>query len=160
MLRWTWLSAVVIVADQLTKWMAVERLSDGTVHVVNGFLNIVLRYNEGVAFSLGEILGDAQRWVFSILGVVVCVILVSWIHTLSEKAKWMAISLSLIVGGAIGNLFDRIIMGKVVDFIDVHFPLYLVSPDYHFATFNVADIAISVGATLLIMVMLFNGETE
>ncbi|HIQ06876.1 MAG TPA: signal peptidase II [Thiotrichaceae bacterium] len=160
MLRWTWLSAVIIIADQLTKWMAVERLSDGTVSVVNRFLNMRLRYNEGVAFSFGDFLGEWQRWIFSILGVVVCVILISWVHRLSEKAKWMAVSLSLIIGGAIGNLVDRIFMGKVVDFIDVHFPLYWVSPDYHFATFNIADIAISIGAVLLILIMLFNGETE
>lgn len=160
MLKWGWLSALIIVVDQLSKWMAVERLPDGMVYPVTSFLNMVLRYNEGAAFSLGASMGGAQRWFFSILTVVVCAVLIRWLHKLSDKAGWMAMSLSLIIGGAIGNLVDRLMEGKVTDFIDFHFPLAMVSADYHFATFNVADIAISVGATLLILIMLFNGETE
>ncbi len=160
MLRWTWVSAIVIFMDQLTKWMAEDALTEGLPVRIFSFLNMTLRYNEGAAFSIGADQGGWQRWFFAVLALAVSLFILNWLRTLPKNEKWTAIGLSLVLGGAIGNLIDRVMSGKVTDFIDFHFPIPYLNPDYHFATFNVADIGITMGAALLIIMSLFSANKD
>lgn len=160
MLKWTWLSAVIVFFDQLTKWMAEDALTLYQEVKVTSFLNWTLKYNEGAAFSFLANQGGWQRWFFVVLAVAVSVFILNWLRTLHRSERWTAIGLAMVLGGAIGNLIDRVSMGKVVDFIDFHFPIPFVNPDYHFATFNIADIGISIGAALLIFISLFSSAKE
>ncbi|MEE9350734.1 MAG: signal peptidase II [Thiotrichaceae bacterium] len=160
MLRWTWISAIIIFVDQLTKWMAAANLTKGVPVEVTSFLNMTLWYNEGAAFSFLAGQGGWQRWFFAVLAFSVSLFILNWLRTLPKTEKWTAIGLALILGGAIGNLIDRVLAGKVIDFIDFHFPVPFLNPDYHFATFNVADIGISIGAALLIIVSLFGANDD
>ena len=160
MLRWTWVSAIVVIFDQLTKWMANANLEEGVAVVQNTFLNMTLVYNKGAAFSFLASQGGWQRWFFTILTVVVSLFILNWLRTLSKKEKWTAVGLALVLGGAIGNLIDRVLFGKVTDFIDVHFPLPFINPDFHFATFNIADMGVTMGAMLLIFISLFASDEE
>jgi len=157
MLRWLWITFVVIFIDQITKWMAEANLElGGEPYHVLPHLNFALAYNYGAAFSF---LGDQdgwQRWFFSILAAVVSIIIFIWIARLKESQKWMAIGLSLVLGGALGNLIDRLLYGRVIDFIDVYadWDVFFLNHG-HFATFNVADIAINIGAVILVAIGLF-----
>lgn len=159
MLAWLWVAGVVIAIDQLTKWMAESTLVEvGNSIPVFPHLNWTLAYNYGAAFSF---LGDQdgwQRWFFAILAVVVSGFLINWLRKLRKTSRWGAFGLVMVLGGAIGNLIDRLLLGKVIDFIDVYFDIPLVMDNYHFATFNVADIAITIGAIVLIFLSLFAEE--
>ncbi len=141
------IAIVVILLDQFTKLWAEAALSYAQpVPVFPGF-NLTLLYNKGAAFSF---LGDAggwQRWFFLALALGVSGWLVLWLRKLGEQERWMGLSLSLLIGGALGNAIDRVYLGHVVDFID----LYCCG--YHWPAFNIADSAISVGAVLLFILM-------
>jgi signal peptidase II len=144
--RWLPVTALVILLDQLSKaWMARHFSFDGSVAVLP-VLNITLRFNSGAAFS---VLADAsgwQRWLFTGLAIAVAAIIIVWLYRLDGRKQWLlALSLSLILAGALGNLIDRLVLGHVIDFIDVHWK------DVHFPAFNVADSAITVGAILLLL---------
>lgn len=147
MLHWLWLSALVVVIDQITKYWVVaefelyERLS------VLPFFNLTLAHNEGAAFSFLAGAGGWQRWFFTAIALVVSVALVVWLKRLPKSDRLVAIALALILGGAIGNVYDRIMFGYVVDFLDFFWN------GYHFPAFNVADSAITVGAGLMILDM-------
>ncbi len=158
MLAWLWLSAVVIALDQLTKWMAEANLEFGVPVEVVPHFNLTLAYNTGAAFSFLSDLGGAQRWLFAILAIAVSIFIISWLRKLRKTQTWIAIGLSLVLGGAIGNLIDRLLYGKVIDFIDIYFDIPFVMENYHFATFNVADIAITLGASLLVFLSIFRSE--
>jgi len=160
-LKCLWISFVVILIDQITKWTAessLELISAGGQSIpVIPHLNFTLAYNYGAAFSF---LGDQdgwQRWFFTILAAVVSVVILIWMSKLKEKEKWTAISLSLVLGGAVGNLIDRLLYGRVIDFIDLYadWDVFFLSKwhdgFHHFATFNVADIAINIGAVILVV---------
>ncbi len=160
MLRWLWITFVVIFIDQITKWMAEANLElGGEVYPVIPHLNFALAYNYGAAFSFLGDQGGWQRWFFSILAAVVSIVIFIWIARLKESQKWMAVGLSLVLGGAIGNLIDRLLYGRVIDFIDVYadWDVFFLN-NGHFATFNVADIAINIGAIILISLSLFQKE--
>lgn len=167
-LKWLWITFVIILIDQITKWMAessLELLSAGGQSIpVIPHLNYTLAYNYGAAFSFLGDQGGWQRWFFTILAAVVSVVILIWMSKLKPKEKWTAISLSLVLGGAIGNLIDRVLYGRVIDFIDVYadWDVFFLSkwPDgmYHFATFNVADIAINIGAIILVVGSFFVGD--
>jgi len=153
-MRWLWLSVLVIILDQLSKFFISENLALKPPVELTSWLNLVLAHNTGAAFSF---LGDAggwQRWFFAILAGVVSIVLIVWILKLPKKAVWMASALALILGGAIGNLIDRVRFGHVVDFIDFHIDTW------HFATFNIADAAISVGAVMLLIDAFFLSTHE
>jgi signal peptidase II len=144
-LKWLWLSAAVLLLDQATKYLA-ESLLD--LHRPVGllpFLNLTLTYNTGAAFSLLSGAGGWQRWLFIVLAIVITVVLALWLRRASPGDRWLVVGLSLVLGGALGNLWDRLTVGAVVDFIDVH---YL---DWHWPAFNVADSAICIGAVMLIV---------
>ncbi len=154
MLNWLWLSGLIIVLDQISKWLA-ERFLEPFVPVpVMPSFNLTLVYNKGAAFSFLSQAGGWQRWFFSGLAIAVSVFIILWLRRLHARDTWTAAGLSLVLGGAIGNLIDRLIYGHVIDFIDVFYSTY------HFPTFNVADSAITVGATLLIVHSLFTHKHE
>jgi signal peptidase II len=144
-LRWLWLSVAVIVLDQLTKQLAVDLLEMHQPVAVAPFLNLTLTYNTGAAFSLLNDAGGWQRWLFAGLSVVVSIVIVAWLWGIPSRERWLACGLALVLGGALGNLWDRLLIGAVVDFIDVYYQRW------HWPAFNVADSAICVGAALLII---------
>ena len=162
MLKWLWITFVVIFSDQITKWMAEASLElGGKVYEVFPHLNFALAYNYGAAFSFLGNQDGWQRWFFVILAGVISVVLLIWIAKLKDNETGMAIGLSLILGGAVGNLIDRLLHGRVIDFIDVYadWDVFFLQ-NGHFATFNVADIAINIGAILLVGISLFASDDE
>ena len=138
-----WLSVLVIVLDQATKYLAeVLLVMHQPVPVLPSF-NLLLTYNTGAAFSFLAHAGGWQRWFFLVLGLVVSIGLIVWLRRLKPEQKWLALALALILGGAVGNLIDRIWLGQVIDFIQLYYDRW------YFPAFNVADSAISIGAVLL-----------
>jgi signal peptidase II len=144
--RWLWLSLLVVVADQVTKaWVSGALRPYELVPVIDGFFNLTLMFNTGAAFSFLAQGGGWQRWLLSGLAVVVTIVLVAWLTRLDRDERWTAAALSLVIGGAVGNLLDRLRFGHVVDFLD----FYLGS--WHWPAFNVADSAITVGVAILLL---------
>lgn len=144
-MRWFWLSAVVVIIDQLSKFYVSESLASQPPMELTSWLNLILAHNTGAAFSF---LGDAggwQRWFFVILSSVVSIVIAVWLMRLPKTNICLASALSLILGGAVGNLIDRAWFGYVVDFIDFHIDTW------HYATFNIADSAIFIGAILMLI---------
>lgn len=144
-LRWLWLSAAVVVLDQATKIVAEHMLVMHRPVELMPFLNLTLTYNTGAAFSLLSQAGGWQRWFFAGLSVAVSVVLVIWMWRSSPRERWLACGLALVLGGALGNLWDRLVLGAVVDFIDVFYG------SWHWPAFNIADSAICVGAFMLVI---------
>ncbi len=144
---WPWLGValIVIVLDQLTKTMILQYFQYGDSRYVSSFFNIVRAHNTGAAFSFLAGASGWQRWFFIGLGFVAAIFIV-WMLRSHGGQKMFAWALSLILGGALGNVIDRILHGYVVDFIQVHW-----GAKYYFPSFNVADSAITVGAALLIL---------
>lgn len=145
MLKYLWLSFAVIVADQVTKTIILNWLDLYQTVPVMPFFNLTLAYNTGAAFSFLASAGGWQRWFFVILAAVIVTVLTVWLSRLAKTAKLEAISLALIIGGAVGNVVDRLMHGHVIDFLDVY-----VGTN-HWPAFNIADSAICVGAVLLII---------
>ena len=155
-LIWLVLSALVIVLDQLTKWVAVSELQlYQQVPIIDDLFSFTLAYNTGAAFSFLADASGWQRWLFAVIAVVVSAVLCVWLARLDRSKKLEAIALALILGGAIGNLYDRVIHGKVTDFILVHW-----QQSWFFPAFNIADSAITVGAALLLFDMFFGRKPE
>jgi len=152
--RWLWLTAAVIVVDQASKQVALATLSLHQPVPVMPLFNITLVYNEGAAFSFLSDAGGWQRWFFSLLAIAISALIVFWIKGLPRDRVWTAAGLALVLGGALGNLIDRLVYGYVIDFIDVYFRTY------HWPTFNIADTAITVGAAILIFVQIFFHKVE
>ena len=144
-IKFLWLSAIIVVLDQLTKYWAVTQLPLHQAVNVAPYFDWFLTYNPGAAFSFLADAGGWQRWFFTITTIVISVVIVCWIRKLEPHERMTAISLSLILGGAIGNLIDRIYLGKVVDFVQIWLG------NYPWPAFNIADSAISIGAVLLIV---------
>jgi len=142
--RWLGLSVLVVVLDQLSKYWISSRFSYGESMYVLDIFNLVLVHNTGAAFSLLSDAGGMQRWLFSVIAIVASVWIV-WLLHKHQHQKLFALALSMILGGALGNLIDRIAYGYVLDFLDFHWNTY------HFAAFNLADSAITCGAFLLII---------
>ena len=143
-LAWVLLALAIAFADQGTKYLFAALLAPGHVRPVTGFFNLVLVFNRGAAFSL---LADAPGWqreLFAGLAVAASALIVVLLARHSADRLFCA-GLSLILGGALGNLWDRIALGHVVDFLDFH------AWGYHWPAFNLADSAITVGAALLIL---------
>jgi len=145
MLKFLWISALVLVFDQISKYIANTSMSLYQTIEVMPYFNFTLAYNYGAAFSFLADAGGWQRWFFTGLAAIFSVVIFVWITRLKSSAKLEAISLSLILGGAIGNLIDRLIFGYVIDFLDVYYQ------SYHWPAFNIADSAICIGAVLLIL---------
>ena len=144
-LPWLAVSLIVIALDQATKVIVLALLQPYQPHaVIPGLLSWTLAFNTGAAFSFLHDESGWQRWLFSLLAIAVSGVLVRWLATIPRSDWRNALPLSLVVGGALGNLIDRLRFGQVTDFIDVFWG------DAHFPAFNVADSAITVGAVLLI----------
>lgn len=150
--RWYVLSIVVIFLDQASKYWVGTSLTPYTPMPVVPMLNITLAYNTGAAFSFLSGAGDWHRWFFAAFSFIVSIILIVWIARTNLQERLQLAGISLILGGAIGNLIDRGLHGYVIDFIDVFYK------HYHFATFNIADSAICIGAGLLLLDLLRNRE--
>jgi signal peptidase II len=144
-LRWLVLTAAVIGADQWSKRLIERSLQLSEARYCLPVFNLVRAHNRGVAFSLFDAAAGWQRWVFSGLAVVVSVTLILWLARLERRAALMAAALALILGGALGNVIDRLRLGYVVDFLQVHWQ------QHYFPAFNVADSAITVGAGCLLL---------
>jgi len=141
--KWLALSALVIVLDQLSKAWITSNFSYGESLYVFSVFNLVLVHNTGAAFSFLSDAGGMQRWLFSIIAIIASVWII-WLLRKHAGQTLFALSLSLILGGALGNLIDRIAYGYVVDFLSFHWD------EYYFPAFNIADSAITCGAFLLI----------
>lgn len=146
-LRWYGLSLLIFVLDQWTKWLASSKLVYGQPLEIFSFFNLTLWHNTGAAFSFLSDAGGWQRGFFATVSAIVSVVLVVWIYRLPSQQKMLTLALALILGGAVGNLYDRVTFGYVVDFIDLHYS------GYHFPAFNIADSAISVGAAVMLLDM-------
>lgn len=144
-LRWLWISLLVVLLDQVAKQIAEHLLIPHEAVELTPFFDWYLTYNTGAAFSFLAGAGGWQRWLFTAIAIVISGVILQWLRNLASEEKLTAISLSLILGGAIGNLIDRIYLGHVVDYIQV----WLGS--YPWPAFNIADAAISVGAFMLIL---------
>ncbi len=149
---WFALAASVLLLDQYSKLWIVERFSYGDIESLSGFFNLVRVHNYGAAFSFLSDAGGWQRWAFSLLAAVISIVIVVWIARLPTQSKMEGLALALILGGALGNLYDRLTLGYVVDFLDFHWS------GMHFPAFNIADAGISVGAAVLIFDTLVNGS--
>ena len=145
MYKWFGISVLVIVLDQITKYVASHMLLMHEPVAILPFFNFTLMHNPGAAFSFLADQDGWQRWLFAGLALGVSIVLAIWLHRLKTHEKWLALALSLVLGGAIGNLIDRVYYGYVIDFIDVY---YNTS---HWPAFNIADAAISIGAVMLII---------
>ncbi len=145
MLKWLWVSALVIVLDQLTKLWAGTSLNYAEPVAVLPSFNVTLLHNTGAAFSFLSQAGGWQRWFFAVIAVVISAVLLVWLKRLKPEQRWLAIALALVLGGALGNVWDRITLGYVIDFIDVYYQ------SWHWPAFNIADSAIFVGAVMLII---------
>ncbi|MGE7994096.1 signal peptidase II [Pseudomonas sp. NPDC089554] len=155
-LAWLWLSLLVLVIDQATKVYFDSSLSMyQQIVVIPDYFSWTLAYNTGAAFSFLADSSGWQRWLFAVIAVVVSAVLVVWLKRLGRNETWLAIALALVLGGALGNLYDRVVLGHVVDFILVHW-----RNTHYFPAFNVADSAITVGAVMLALDMFKSKKSE
>ena len=141
---WLGIALAVIVLDQLTKAMIVAAFQLGDARRVTPFFDIVRAHNRGAAFSFLNEASGWQRWFFIVLGLAAAVFIV-WLLARHGGQRMFSWALALILGGALGNVVDRVLHGHVVDFIQVHWK------QHYFPAFNVADSAITIGAVLLIL---------
>lgn len=147
---WATLSATVVALDQLTKWMIVKWVPLYDKIPINGFINVTHQRNPGAAFSFLADASGWQRWFLIVLSVAVSTYIVYWLWRIRcEGQAILSAGLALVLGGAMGNVIDRLLLGNVVDFIQV------LIAGWYFPSFNVADAAITVGAILLIVDALF-----
>ena len=149
---WYLIALIVLVLDQLTKTWVIAEFYLGQREIITSFFNLVHVHNYGAAFSFLSDAGGWQRWFFAALSAVVSAVIVVWISRL-PKTRWIeSLALALILGGALGNLYDRLVLGYVVDFLDFHWS------GSHFPAFNVADSGITMGAVLLILDMFITDQ--
>ncbi|NOR68292.1 MAG: lipoprotein signal peptidase [Methylomarinum sp.] len=145
MLKWLWLSLIALVLDQWSK-IAV----DGSMRLYESiavipYFNLTYVHNTGAAFSFLSEAGGWQRWFFAAMALIISTVLIVWLYRLKKHETLLAIALALVLGGAIGNLIDRLAYGYVIDFLDVYYQ------SWHWPAFNVADMAISLGVFLMIL---------
>jgi len=142
--QWLGLALVILMADQFTKVLIVGTYQLGDSTLVTQFFNVVRVHNSGAAFSFLAGAGGWQRWFFTVIGVGAA-LLILWLLKSHAGQKLFSFAMACILGGAIGNVIDRLLYGYVVDFLDFH------GLGWHFPAFNIADSAITVGATCLIL---------
>lgn len=145
MTRLSWIAALVWLLDQLSKYAALKFLGLHAALEVTPFLNLTLVFNTGAAFSFLSDAGGWQNLLFAAIAAVVSVVILFMVRRLTPADRQVAVALLLILGGALGNLADRLVHGHVIDFIDLHYA------GWHWPIFNLADSAITVGAVLLVL---------
>lgn len=149
---WFFLSVLVILADQASKYWALSTLTAYQPEPLMPMVNLTLAYNTGAAFSFLSGVGGWHRWFFAVFSMFMSVVLAIWLIRLPSKAVLQCLAVSLILGGAIGNLYDRAVQGHVIDFIDVYYQ------NHHWPVFNLADSAICLGVFFLLLDMGFARE--
>jgi signal peptidase II len=150
---WLLVSLLIVVLDQWSKSLVMHHLMPGDSIYISPFLNIILSYNNGAAFGFFNQTGGWQIYALTIFSFLVSLLLLVGLLCTSRSQKWLSLALSLILGGAFGNLIDRFRLRYVIDFIDFHFR------SWHFATFNVADSAVTIGVVLLFIIWIFQKNT-
>ena len=153
-LWWYGLAVVIVLLDHYTKGLASSQLDYGRPVQIFSWFNLTLQHNTGAAFSFLNDAGGWQRYFFTIVAATISVGLVVTLYLISRGNRLLALSLALILGGAVGNLWDRVVLGYVVDFISVHYQ------GRYFPAFNIADSAISVGAALMLLESFLTKNTE
>lgn len=151
---WILLSILIIALDQWSKYFVAMSFTQTTVIHVLPFLNFILRFNDGAAFSFLNHQSGWQIYFLSGISMTISIILTIWLCRIKRSDGWVAMPVSFILGGAIGNFIDRVRLHVVIDFIDFHVG------HWHFATFNVADAAVSVGATCLVLKLLCDSMSD
>lgn len=144
MRRWLSLAGLVLLADQATKWLVLQTMPLGEVIPITGFFNLVHVRNPGAAFSFLADAGGWQRWLFAFFAVGVSAVLIVMIRKTPDQ-RLFCLAAALIIGGAIGNLIDRLVFGEVIDFLDFFWN------QWHWPAFNLADSAITIGAVVMIL---------
>ena len=153
-LKWLWLSVLIIAVDQWAKALATEHLVlNMALPQFPGF-NLTLVHNTGAAFSFLQDAGGWQRWFFVGVAVVITGVILAWLYRLPAHRRWLACALALVLGGALGNCWDRLTLGYVIDFIDIYYG------HRHWPAFNVADSAITVGAIMVVIDAFFFDQAE
>lgn len=155
-LRWIWLAVLIFVLDIAIKFVVIGNMGYGWANRIEilPFFNLLYVHNYGAAFSF---LGDQdgwQRWFFTAIAVGVCTMLLVWMKQLPAREKWNNIAYSLIIGGALGNVFDRVVHGYVIDYLDFYWG------SYHWPAFNLADAAICIGAGMVILDGFLNNKAK
>jgi signal peptidase II len=153
MFKWLWLSLLVFVLDQASKLWVVSNFELYESIQLFPSLNFTYVHNLGAAFSFLSSAGGWQRWFFVGVALIATTVLLIWLRKLKPTERWMAVTISLVLGGAVGNLYDRISYGYVIDFIDVYYKTH------HWPVFNIADSAISVGVVMM-LIDAFKGESS
>jgi len=144
MLKWLWLSLLAIILDQASKLAIAGSMQLYQSIPIMPFFNLTYIHNTGAAFSFLNGAGGWQRWFFAGLAVVISAVMVVWLARLKRHETLLAVALSLVLGGAVGNLIDRLAYGYVIDFLDFYYQTW------HFAVFNIADSAITLGVMLML----------
>ncbi|WP_371195812.1 signal peptidase II [Glaciecola sp. SC05] len=153
-LRFTWISIIAIVLDQSTKQAVMNSMDLYQSIQILPFFNMTYVHNYGAAFSILYDAGGWQRYFLSALAIIVSGVIVWWLRQSTKEQVLLPVAFSFILGGALGNVLDRILHGYVIDFLDFYYG------SYHWPAFNVADSAIFIGAGLLIIDMFINKETK
>lgn len=153
MKKWLFLAGVVVALDQVSKYLASSSLELHQSVPLLPFFNFTLMHNPGAAFSFLSEAGGWQRWFFCALALGISIFIVVWLYRLPRGLTWLPCALALLLGGALGNLWDRLLHGVVVDFIDIYYG------EWHWPAFNIADTAISIGAVMLLISTLREGRT-
>jgi len=148
-LIWLWLSMLVFVLDQISKYAISHYFELYEIKPILPFFNLTLAYNTGAAFSFLSDAGGWQRWVFVSISFVISVVLVIWLARTPRTDRAAGLCFSLILGGALGNLYDRLVFGYVIDFVDLYVN------HWHWPAFNIADAAITLGAVMLVIQTVF-----
>lgn len=144
-LSWCWLSLLVIILDQASKYAIAHHLTLYQSKPILPFFNLTLLHNTGAAFSFLSQQPSLALWVFSAIAILMSIALVIWLYRLPTNQAWSASALALVLGGALGNVIDRLLRSYVIDFLDFYYQ------HWHFAAFNLADAAITIGAAMLLM---------
>lgn len=152
-LQWLWLTAVIVIADQASKVAIMNNMSLYQSVPLAPFLNFTYVHNYGAAFSFLADHSGWQRWFLTAVALIVSVVLVWWLKKTPKQQVLVSVAFALILAGAIGNVYDRIAYGYVIDFIDVYYN------NWHWPAFNIADSAISIGAGLMIFDAIFGNQT-
>lgn len=144
MIKWLWLSLLALILDQGTKLAIAASMQLYESIAIMPFFRLTYVHNTGAAFSFLSEAGGWQRWFFAGLALTISIVIAVWLTRLKKHETLMAVALSLVLGGAVGNLIDRLAYGYVIDFLDVYYE------SWHWPAFNIADSAITLGVMLML----------
>ncbi|KTD17455.1 lipoprotein signal peptidase [Legionella jordanis] len=153
-LYWLWLSVFAVLLDQYAKYLTASHLYYGESIQIFPIFNLTLTFNKGAAWGFLNNAGGWQVSLFAMIAIIFSIAIVVWIYRLPMEKHWQACSLSLILGGAISNLIDRFAHGHVIDFIQIHYH------HWYFPNFNIADSVITIGATMSLILLNLNRESN